>query len=95
MLFKVLEAVAFMIGQIVLALRRWNCILTNGYATIFIPIYMALALRWLGRYLIMRQMKFDIVLRVISLPKQAGTRNWKEVRSYGRRGSGTIGIAGI
>lgn len=67
MLLKLLETVSFVIGQLMLALR-WDETLTNDYTIIFIPIYIALALRWLGRYLIMQQMKFDI-LRMITLPK--------------------------
>ena len=47
------------VGQVVLALR-WDQTLTQDYVLIFIPFYVAMALRWLGQFLVMRRMTYDI-----------------------------------
>jgi curved DNA-binding protein len=55
------------VGQVLLALR-WDQTLTQDYVLIFIPFYVAMALRWLGHFLVMRRMSYDI-LHMITIEK--------------------------
>lgn len=66
-LVKFIETLCWVVGQVVLALR-WDETLMADYVLIFIPIYVALVLRWLGRYLTMRRMTRDI-LQMITMEK--------------------------
>jgi len=60
MLAKFAETSCFILWQILLALR-WDDYLTADYALLFTPLYLALMIRWLGRYLTMRQMASDVL----------------------------------
>jgi hypothetical protein len=60
MVAKFAETVSFVAWQVVMALR-WDDTLTADYALLFVPLYIALALRWLGRYLTMLQMASDVL----------------------------------
>jgi hypothetical protein len=58
-LAKCLETVSWVVGQVMLALK-WDLTIEADYTHVFIPFYVALALRWLGLLLTMRQMKSDM-----------------------------------
>ena len=51
-----LESAAWWVGQFLLALR-WDRTITNSYAIVFIPIYVALGLRWLHKILTLREIQ--------------------------------------
>lgn len=54
-----MEAVSWVVGQVILALR-WDLTVSADYAMVFVPFYIALAFRGLGMLLTMRQMQNDV-----------------------------------
>jgi DnaJ domain/Transmembrane Fragile-X-F protein len=66
-LVKTFESFFWVLGQVVLALR-WDQILSQSYYIILIPFYVAIALRWLGYIVTMRQISID-VLHMITIEK--------------------------
>ena len=55
----VLEQIAWLVGEILLALR-WDRTVTWNYVAVFIPIYIALVLRWIQRLLVVRRAVNDV-----------------------------------
>lgn len=66
-LVNFIGTLSWTVGQVMLALR-WDQTLTQDYVIIFIPFYVAMALRWLGHFLVMRRMRYD-VLHMITIQK--------------------------